>query len=220
MGKGGNKTERVDIIDSYDPRVVGRAAQKGTFFRYIPSIGNPILLVKTDDGFSTNWSPVGGGSSAFTSKVILEGPIDYGDSGNNYDMNFTSNTVEGADLTYTPGGAGGSDLVTVITAGFYRISFIGIINDSDPNFWEYFFGVTRNRPPSAVDAFDSITNPALIAAAVNVLPGNINSYYNGTTIIELDANDILRFPAGNNFSQLNKVISLSVTIERVANPQG
>lgn len=56
MGLGGNKTQRVDIIDSVDPRVAGRAAQKGTLFRYIPAVGNPTVLIKTDDGFSTNWS--------------------------------------------------------------------------------------------------------------------------------------------------------------------
>ena len=55
---GGAKTVRIDIIDFYDPSVVGRAAQRGTFFRYIPlPVGTPQLFVKADDGFSTNWVP-------------------------------------------------------------------------------------------------------------------------------------------------------------------
>ena len=61
MGKGGTITKRVDIIDIYDPRLTGRAAEKGTLFRFIPSAGNPILLIKADDGFTTNWISVGGG---------------------------------------------------------------------------------------------------------------------------------------------------------------
>lgn len=59
MGRGGSKTERIDIIDSYDPRVTGRAALKGTLFRYIPTSGTPEVLIKGDDGFSTDWAPVG-----------------------------------------------------------------------------------------------------------------------------------------------------------------
>lgn len=63
MSHGGNQTQRVDIIDSFDPRIEGRAAQKGTFFRYIPVIGNAVLLVKQDDGFSTDWVDVASGAA-------------------------------------------------------------------------------------------------------------------------------------------------------------
>jgi len=63
MGHGGNKTQRIDITDSYDPRIVGRAAQKGTLFRFIPASGDPELLIKKDDGFSTEWESVGGANS-------------------------------------------------------------------------------------------------------------------------------------------------------------
>lgn len=59
MGRGGTKVWRVDIADTYDPRITGRAAQKGTLFRYIPSVGDPELLIKADDGFSTNWISFG-----------------------------------------------------------------------------------------------------------------------------------------------------------------
>lgn len=59
MGKGGNKTQRIDITDNYNPQIVGRAAQKGTLFRYIPPIGVPIVFMKADEGFSTNWLAIG-----------------------------------------------------------------------------------------------------------------------------------------------------------------
>src|SRR5689334_12799715 len=58
MSKGGSQFQRVDITDKYDPRVEGRAAQKGTLFRYIPDVGDPILMMKADDGFSTDWRPI------------------------------------------------------------------------------------------------------------------------------------------------------------------
>lgn len=70
MAFGGNITQRIDIIDIYDPRVVGRAAAKGTLFRYIPPVGLPELLIKDDDGFSTNWTSVGGGAIPVTVPVV------------------------------------------------------------------------------------------------------------------------------------------------------
>lgn len=98
MGRGGNKTERIDIIDSYDPRVTGRAAQKGTIFRYIPSVGSPVILTKDDDGFSTNWVSAGGevntasnlgaGTGVFAAKVGV-------------DLQFKSLTA-GTNVTLTP----------------------------------------------------------------------------------------------------------------------
>lgn len=66
MGRGGTLTRRVDIIDIYDPRVTGRAAPKGTLFRYIPGVGNPVLLIKVDDGFTTNWISASGGGGGGT----------------------------------------------------------------------------------------------------------------------------------------------------------
>lgn len=63
MATGGNKTQRIDIIDKIDPRTTARAAQKGTLYRYIPESGDPELLIKNDDGYTTNWAPVGGGGS-------------------------------------------------------------------------------------------------------------------------------------------------------------
>lgn len=61
MANGGSKTQRIDITDSYNPSVQGRAAAKGTIFRYIPSAGSPQVFIKNDDGFSTNWVALGGG---------------------------------------------------------------------------------------------------------------------------------------------------------------
>lgn len=64
MAKGGITTQRVDIIDNYDPSIVGRAAAKGTLFRFIPNVGTPTLFIKLDNGFSTNWINFSAGSSA------------------------------------------------------------------------------------------------------------------------------------------------------------
>lgn len=61
-----NYTQRIDIIDSFDPRLTGLAGKKGTTFRYIPAVGTPELLIKTDDGFSVNWLPVGGSALSIT----------------------------------------------------------------------------------------------------------------------------------------------------------
>lgn len=63
MGRGSNFTFRVDITDSYDPRVTGRVAQKGTVFRYIPAVGDPELLIKADDTTATNWISLSGGGA-------------------------------------------------------------------------------------------------------------------------------------------------------------
>lgn len=60
MGQGGSKLFRVDVADKVDPRVAGRAGQKGTLFRYIPAVGDCTVLIKQDDGFSTNWTPISG----------------------------------------------------------------------------------------------------------------------------------------------------------------
>lgn len=70
MAKGANQTQRINIIDSYDPRSTGRAAQKGTLFLFIPASGDCELLVKQDDGYSTNWEAVGGGSSPTPSTFV------------------------------------------------------------------------------------------------------------------------------------------------------
>lgn len=56
---GGSFMQRVDISDSYDPRVVGRAAPKGTLFRYVPSVGQPVLLIKSGSG-DTAWIDASG----------------------------------------------------------------------------------------------------------------------------------------------------------------
>lgn len=58
MGKGNIKTQVNDWINSFDPRVGGLSGKKGSIFRYIPILGLPLILVKQDDGFSTNWLAV------------------------------------------------------------------------------------------------------------------------------------------------------------------
>lgn len=55
-----------DLVGAFDPRVVPTSAKKGTFFRYIPAVGSPELLVKTDNGLSINWASAGGGGGAPT----------------------------------------------------------------------------------------------------------------------------------------------------------
>lgn len=63
MGTAGTQAQRVDVIRSTDPRSTGYAAKKGTLYRYIPASGSPELLIKTDDGFSVNWTPLGAEAS-------------------------------------------------------------------------------------------------------------------------------------------------------------
>jgi hypothetical protein len=64
LSTGNSKTEVFDWINSFNPRVTGLAAPKGTLFRYIPTIGVPVQLLKNDDGFSTNWTAAGEGDQA------------------------------------------------------------------------------------------------------------------------------------------------------------
>lgn len=64
MGRGNSITDVNDWINSFDPRVTGLAGKKGALFRLIPGVGSPTLLLKQDNGFSTNWLPVSGGVTA------------------------------------------------------------------------------------------------------------------------------------------------------------
>jgi len=220
MGQGGNKTQRVDIIDSYDPRVTGRAAQKGTFFRYIPGIGSPVLLVKTDDGFSINWSPVGGGGGGavtYDSVIQLMSPVEYGASGANYDLNFASQTTAGSDLTYTAGGAGGSDIVTVNTTGFYLIDFYGRLNDSSLSSGSCVMGVTINRAPSTTEGLEGASMSQI--AAISTPAQASKSYILGNKIVYLTAGDVLRFVPDISFADFNLLEDFVLTIERIADPQ-
>lgn len=75
MGQGGNYTQRIDIIDSIDPRIVMRGAQKGTLYRYIPAVGDPILLIKLDDGCTLNWGCVSCEAEACTNVVAASSDI-------------------------------------------------------------------------------------------------------------------------------------------------
>jgi len=114
MGFGGSQTERIDIIDSYDPRVTGRAASKGTLFRYVPSAGVPILLIKTDDGFSTNWISAGGGGGggSYTASNVGVGTGVY-------------KTTVGTDFQFKTLTAGANVTITTPTANEILISASG-----------------------------------------------------------------------------------------------
>lgn len=92
MAYGGNKTQRIDITDKIDPRTTARAAQKGTLYRYIPESGDPELLIKLDDGYTTNWSSVGGGGGSETTLVDAVSTTDI-------DINAAPATIDGE--TYT-----------------------------------------------------------------------------------------------------------------------
>lgn len=50
-----------DLAESIDPRLVPIAAPKGTLYRYIPQSGPVEILVKQDEGATTNYVAVGGG---------------------------------------------------------------------------------------------------------------------------------------------------------------
>ena len=53
-----NFAQRYDLYGETDPRTVAVAAQKGTLFRLLPPSGDPTLLIKEDDGLTTNWLSV------------------------------------------------------------------------------------------------------------------------------------------------------------------
>lgn len=58
---------KADITsNTVDPRTTSVPGKKGTVYRYIPAIGDAVLLVKQDDGDTMNWFTIGGGGgSAF-----------------------------------------------------------------------------------------------------------------------------------------------------------
>lgn len=58
MGQGNSKNQKIDWINSFDPRLLGLASPKGTLFRFIPPVGPAELLLKQDDGFTTNWDGI------------------------------------------------------------------------------------------------------------------------------------------------------------------
>lgn len=58
---GGNPILYNQDVVNFDPRVTATGGQKGSIIKYAPAVGAPVLLQKTDDGVSTNWSPVSGG---------------------------------------------------------------------------------------------------------------------------------------------------------------
>jgi len=56
-------SKNYDYAEAFDPRVNGFFAPKGSVFRVVPEGGDaPYLLLKTDNGFSTNFVLIGGSS--------------------------------------------------------------------------------------------------------------------------------------------------------------
>jgi hypothetical protein len=61
LNRGNRSQQFFDWADRFDPRVDGLEGKKGTLFRYVPTVGTPLLLMKQDDGFTRNWTPSGEG---------------------------------------------------------------------------------------------------------------------------------------------------------------
>lgn len=53
-----------DLVGTFDPRLIPTAAKKGTYFRYVPPVGNPTTLIKADEGLTTNWIEASGGAAS------------------------------------------------------------------------------------------------------------------------------------------------------------
>lgn len=163
MGLGGSVTQRIDIIDSYDPRVTGRAAAKGTIFRYIPSVGDAAILMKQDNGFSTNWvdvgisggsdtaSNLGAGQGVFAAKVVN-------------DFQFKS-LVAGTNITIT---ATGTE-ITITNTG-------GGVPTGDPNTIAY-FNAGGNLASNISAKFDGVLNS--MAYGIELAGGTINAGVQG-----------------------------------------
>ena len=64
MSLGSQLASNFDLADSIDPRITPVNAPKGTIYRYVPAIGNAEILQKQDNGTTTNYVSVGGGSSS------------------------------------------------------------------------------------------------------------------------------------------------------------
>ena len=79
-----------DYAEPFDPRITGFNAPKGVLWRLVPpsGVGNAIVLQKQDNGFSTNWVPIGGGGGSVTG---LPNTVAFYDNAGNIstDPNFT-----------------------------------------------------------------------------------------------------------------------------------
>ncbi len=65
MKNGKTFLERIDLANIFDPRLFSTPSKKGTLFRVVPDSGPPILLMKQDDGASTNWLAFATGGSGW-----------------------------------------------------------------------------------------------------------------------------------------------------------
>lgn len=94
-------TLRWDFAEPFDPRVVGFNAVKGAIFRYVPDDNtNPVLLMKQDAGFTTNWVEVGAGGSTDTASNLGAGAGLFAQKVAG-DFEFKS-LVAGPNITITP----------------------------------------------------------------------------------------------------------------------
>ena len=82
-----NFAQRYDLYGEIDPRSVAVAAQKGTLYRLLSPSGNSIILIKEDDGLTTNWISIS--LNRYTSGV-----------GDTYDLESYLNWVNGSQTEF------------------------------------------------------------------------------------------------------------------------
>lgn len=70
-GFQGNKfSVLADYMTDTDPRVTPLRAKKGSLVRYIPDIGDPVMLLKTDNGSSTNFVEIANGTQSLITGIV------------------------------------------------------------------------------------------------------------------------------------------------------
>lgn len=203
MGKGGTIVQRIDIIDVYDPRILGRAADKGTLFRYIPSVGDPVLLIKADNGYSTNWIDASGSGGVYTASNLGTGEGVFAAlvAG---DFQFKS-LVAGTGITLSST----ATEITITNTG-------GGAGTGDPNTLAYFDGTG-----ALADNVNAIFDETLNSMALLVSPGTINLsgsnsiiFARGDTTGTVTASGIGSFIQG--YFQGSSTITASSTGSRVS----
>lgn len=132
MSNGKSKGVRFDLIDTFDPRIQGQPAQKGTLFRYVPAVGTPVLLIKTDDDTATAWAEVGSGSAAAGYAIIGE-------------YTFEAPAVESGEITLLPGYSFLRILIGIAGFDVADIAAIRFNEDNGANYWYRFLSSTQGN---------------------------------------------------------------------------